>query len=142
MTQQTEGTPEPLDRAFGDDNGREALREVVVAIDAAANGGADTVSLLLELGRIGKLARAALSNATPDGWVLVPREATAEMVAVVVQQVGDPTPEQWAIGERANALLTAPNMLGETACAEVARDWTAMINAAPPLSASQEGEGA
>lgn len=58
------------------------------------------------------------------------REPSEGMVATVVQAVGDPTPDQWALGERANATLTTTNMLGETACAEVVRDWQAMIDAA------------
>jgi hypothetical protein len=69
----------------------------------------------------GRLVRAVLQA------IRVPSEG---MVAAVVQQVGDPTPDQWEIGERANAILTETNMLGETACAEVVRDWQAMIDKA------------
>lgn len=39
------------------------MREVVEAIDAVSRGGSNTVDLLIELGRIGKLARAALTAA-------------------------------------------------------------------------------
>jgi hypothetical protein len=55
----------PSSNAAGGDE-VERLRSVVQAVDDAAKGGADTVALLVELGRIGKLARAALSNTGGD----------------------------------------------------------------------------
>lgn len=58
------------------------------------------------------------------------REPAPAIIAHVVQQVGDPTPEQWELGERACALNGVPSMNGDTACAELARDWQAMIDAA------------
>lgn len=40
----------------------ERLTSVVAEIDRVSNGGGDTVALLIDLGRIGKLARAALKD--------------------------------------------------------------------------------
>lgn len=52
---------------------------------------------------------------------------TEGMVRRTVVGVDNPTPEQWAIGERVCNSLSGPNMQGETACAEVVRDYQAAI---------------
>lgn len=74
-------------------------------------------------------ARAALS-AIRETHAIVPRTPTEAMVAAVVQQVGDPTNEQWALAEKTVDSLTGPSMEGDIACAEVIRDYQAMISAA------------
>lgn len=56
------------------------------------------------------------------------REPSDEAVAAVVQKVGDPSPDNWAQAERVVVALSGPDMDGETACAELARDWVNMID--------------
>lgn len=58
------------------------------------------------------------------------REPTVAMVMDAVQQVGDPSPDNWALGELACASIGGPSMNGERACAELIRDWQAMIDRA------------
>lgn len=57
-------------------------------------------------------------------WMAEPSD---EAIATVVQQVGDPAAFNWAQAERVCATLGGPRMEGETAVAELARDWTAML---------------
>lgn len=75
-----------------------------------------------------QLARAALTAML---------DATPGMLAATVKQVGDPSPENWAMAERVVlGTLGIPHAAGEAAVAELARDWQAMISAA-----LNEGEG-
>jgi hypothetical protein len=49
------------------------------------------------------------------------------MVGAVVQQVGDPSPDDWALAELTVEAIGGPRMEGERACAELLRDWQAML---------------
>jgi hypothetical protein len=70
------------------------------------------------------------------GALTVIREPSVEMLAATVQKVGDPSPEAWELADQTCSALCGPHVQGETAIAELARDWQNMIDAAltPPLS--------
>lgn len=72
-------------------------------------------------------ASSMLDHLNGIGFYLVPRMPTPEMVAVVIQQVGDPSGEAWALAERVSMGTIGPNVQAETACAELIRDWQNMI---------------
>jgi len=79
-------------------------------------------------------ARAAILAIEQGGYVIVPREPTPEMVAATLPMAAQPTRQQVAIAKRALALLPPIRVeqyfQGETAAAELVRDWQAMIDAA------------
>jgi hypothetical protein len=80
-----------------------------------------------------RLAATVAAALKRHGFAIVPVVPTVEMLAAVVQQVGDPSPEAWALAERAvGGTLGLPNMAGEQACAELVRDWQNMIEATEP----------
>lgn len=54
-------------------------------------------------------------------------EPSEGIVAQVVQQVGDPSPEAWAIGDAVALKLGGPQVDGAWASAELVRDWQAML---------------
>lgn len=89
---------------------------------------------------IERAARALAALADDSDWQIYEQDARAVlqairepsegMVASAVQIVGDPGADNWALAERVCEQLGSQSVNGETACAELARDWQAMIDAA------------
>lgn len=77
----------------------------------------------------------------PEGWRLVPSTATPELLAAVVQNVADPSPEDNVIAIRARALLPTSGNPVRMILAEMARDYRELIAAAPspPARSGQDG---
>lgn len=65
------------------------------------------------------------------------RNPTLEMVGRVVQQVGDPAPEDWELAERTVESLGYVSMDGERACAELVRDFRNMLDSISPIKESE-----
>lgn len=79
--------------------------------------------------------RRALSPEGREGWKLMPPACTPEMLAAVAIEVGAPSDEDHALASAAYSLLPPvqhPDVLD--IIAEMARDYRAMLAAAPPPS--------